>query len=248
MTKPGQAARIRVTVSGSFTKHWNEIQVVVKEFEKLGAEVLSPRNGPPLREEDGFVYLRGDVGTADTIEKRHLSAIQQSDLLYIVNPGRYLGNSAALEIGYAFAWHTSIWSSEPFADLPHRLLVRPGRVTEALAAVGHELAIPELPQDGTLDKLQAYVKEMARARGFSEETPAEIFILLLEEIGELAKAMRARLKLSMSSSDRSSKNIPLELADCLIYLLHLANQTGVNLFAAFRQKERLNATKKWAKA
>ena len=105
----------------------------------------------------------------------------------------------------------------------------------------------EIPPEGKIDDLQDYVHRMAEARGFADEQPAEILILLMEEIGELAKAMRARLKLAMSDSDRSSKNIRLELADCLIYILHLANQTGVNLTSAFREKERLNASKKWTK-
>lgn len=248
MNKNLDTLSMRVTVSGSFTKHWDDIQAAVRHFTELGAKVLSPINGPPVREEGGFVYLRGDVGPADTVEQRHLCAIQQSDLLYIVNPGGYLGNSVALEIGYALSWHTAIWSSDIFGELPHSLLAKQGTIPQALESLRHQLKDLKIPPEGKLDDLQAYMRRVAKIRGFSEETPPEILILLMEEIGELAKAMRARLKLAMSDSDRSSKNIPLELADCFIYILHLANQTGVNLFSAFREKERLNAGKKWTKA
>src|SRR5262245_45811093 len=154
---------IRVTVSGSFTKHWENVEGVVKQFGELGVNVLSPVNGPPIREDDGFVYLRGDMGSPDTIERKHLSAIRQSDLLYIVNPGQYVGKSVVLEMGYALAWETAIWSQEPLSDYPHRLLVRTGLVKEAVASVRTELGDLQIPSEGTLNEIQLYVRRMAEA-------------------------------------------------------------------------------------
>jgi NTP pyrophosphatase (non-canonical NTP hydrolase) len=236
---------VQVTVSGSFTKHWEQVQATVSEFERQGAEVLSPRNGPPIREDEGFIYLREDIGSADAIERRHLHAIQRSDLLYIVNPEGYLGTSVALEMGYALAWNTPIWSTTGFSDSPHNLLVRSGGVVQAIEAINDSLGDLEFPKEVGLPDLQDYVRRMARVRGFDQEKLEEILILLVEEIGELAKAMRFRLHLATSNSETSHKNIPLELADCLIYLLHLANRAEVNLLSALREKERINATKKW---
>jgi NTP pyrophosphatase (non-canonical NTP hydrolase) len=236
--------KLKVVISGSFNKHWPQIEAAVSRFEEHGAVVLSPIVSPPTRTVDGFVYLAGDTGTATDIESAHLRAIEQADLLYIVNPGGYLGPSVALEVGYALAWHTPIWSLESFSETPHRYLVPSGDVPRSLESVGNRV-IGEFPESATLGGLQAYVKRMAEVRGFSDETPPEIFILLLEEIGELAKALRAHQHLKMSSDDTSAKNIRLELADCLIYVLHFANKTGVNLAAAFREKEELNKAKKW---
>ena len=237
----------RVTISGSFTKHWKEIHSVVEQFRELNAEVMSPTNGPPVREEDGFVYLREDVGSPDTLERRHLQAIRKSDLLYIVNPNGYLGSSVALEIGYALAWRTAMWSLEAFKDTPHRLLVEHGAVAQALNSVSGQIGAENVPPAGDLDELQAYIGEIAKVRGFSDEAPHEILILLMEEVGELARAMRMRLGLTYSQTNRRAKEISLELADCLIYILHLANRSGVRLLAAFREKERINAGKKWVK-
>jgi NTP pyrophosphatase (non-canonical NTP hydrolase) len=70
-------------------------------------------------------------------------------------------------------------------------------------------------------------------------------VLLVEELGELATALRARMGLLMSEEDEPEKTVRLELADCLIYILHMANQTGINLTSALRKKERINAAKKW---
>jgi NTP pyrophosphatase (non-canonical NTP hydrolase) len=232
-------------VSGSFTKHWDEIQAVISELERDGVDVLSPRGGPPIREESGFVYLRGDTGRADEIEKRHLEAIQRSDLLYVVNPDGYFGSSVALEIGFSLAWRTPIWSSNDFPESPHNLLVRVGTPGEAANYARSRLNNLAFPLDDGLTELQSYIKSMVGARGFERETETEIFVLLVEEIGELAKAMRYRLQLKTADSDESHKNIRLELADCLIYLLHLSNQAGVNLFAAIREKEQINASKRW---
>ncbi len=236
----------RVAISGSFRKHWNQIEGARKEFTEEGARVLSPVNGPPELEKEGFAFLRADVGSPAELEARHLSAIQRSDLLYVVNPAGYLGSSVALEIGYALAWDVPIWSSEPFTESPHSELVRSGTIGDALRAIGlPPISLPEDEGDSRLESLQAYIKRMAHERGFEGETPEQVLILLMEEVGELAKAMRARMGLAMSVADDSAKSVRLELADCFIYLLHLANQSGVNLLSAFREKERLNATKKW---
>jgi NTP pyrophosphatase (non-canonical NTP hydrolase) len=232
-------------VSGSFTKHLDEVRAAVAEFDGLGVDVLSPRDGPPIRDESGFVYLRGDTGRSDEIEKRHLEAIERSDLLYIVNPNGYLGASVALEIGFAIAWRTPIWSSHEFAESPHNLLVRVGTPGEATNDARSRLKDLEFPVDDGLTELQSYVESMVGARGFEGETETDIFVLLVEEIGELAKAMRYRLQLKTAASDESHKNIRLELADCLIYLIHLSNRAGINLFAAMREKEQINASKRW---
>lgn len=47
-----------------------------------------------------------------------------------------------------------------------------------------------LKPNPTLRDFQLYVAKMTKERGFDEETIAEIFMLLLEECGEMAKAAR----------------------------------------------------------
>lgn len=245
MSTDGTLHHVRVTVSGSFRKHWHDIDAVRIELVERGAEVISPVNGPPVLENEGFVFLRSDIGTPGDLEREHLSAIRRSDLLYIVNPEGYLGNSVALEIGYALAWDVPIWSSETFVDSPQRELVRAGSIADALEVVGQRMQEIPLDEEASLASLQAYIRTVAATRGFDREQPEEVFVLLVEEIGELATALRARMRLLMSEDDEPDKTVRLELADCLIYILHMANQTGTNLTSAFREKERINATKKW---
>jgi NTP pyrophosphatase (non-canonical NTP hydrolase)/nucleoside 2-deoxyribosyltransferase len=236
---------VRVTVSGSFRRHWDAVTRAIHAFEALGVEVVSPKSTEREREEDEFVYLKGEKGSAEEIERNHLHAIASSDALYVASPDGSVGPSTALEIGYALALNVPIWSTNPLRDVPHRFMVpvlSEREVFDQLKKNETRIAIPLIDR---LNYLQEYYVEQSRKRGFDRETPEQVFVLLVEEIGELAKAIRAMIGLSVQSDDSTRKSVKLELADCFIYLLHMANQLDINLYDAFREKERLNAEKKW---
>ena len=236
-----------VTVAGSFSKQWPAIRACCEEFTIAGACVLSPRKGEPVRKEDGFIYLDRDKGSPWEVETEHLKAIRRSDLMYIVSPDGYVGPSVALEIGFAHALSIPVWASHEIIAVPHRDFVSIGTVTQALDGYDKPTDDTNPARVVSIPEAQAFVRVVSKIRGFDDETPQEIFMLLVEELGELAKAMRSRLGLSMSGQDKSSKVVRLELADCFTYLLHFANQTDVDLLSAFREKERLNAKRTWRK-
>lgn len=89
-----------------------------------------------------------------------------------------------------------------------------------------------LKPNPTLRDLQSYVAKMTKERGFDEETVAEIFMLFLEECGEMAKAARKTQKIK---SDKNSELFHLEheTADVFIYLLDICNHFGIDLEKAF---------------
>ncbi len=97
----------------------------------------------------------------------------------------------------------------------------------------------------TLQEYQDYVRKMVVDRGFDKETIPEVFMLLLEEVGEFAKAAR---KSTGILNDPNSKDHDLaeEAADVFIYLLNLCNLLNVDLEKAFVEKEQKNAKRKWA--
>lgn len=101
-----------------------------------------------------------------------------------------------------------------------------------------------LRDNPTLKDFQIYVKELVKERGFEHETVAEIFMLFLEECGEMAKAAR---KSAGIKSDKNSKAYHLdhEIADVFIYLLDICNQYGIDLEKAFREKEEINKKRLW---
>ncbi len=101
-----------------------------------------------------------------------------------------------------------------------------------------------LKNNPTLADFQNYVAEMVKERGFDKETVPEMFMLFLEECGELAKAVR---KTQNIQTDKNSEKFKLEgeAADVFIYLLDICNHLGVDLEKAFRDKEEINKKRSW---
>jgi len=103
---------------------------------------------------------------------------------------------------------------------------------------------PQLKKNPTISDFQNYVAEMVKKRGFDEETLPEIFMLFLEECGEMAKAAR---KIQGIKSDNKSQKYILnhEAADVFIYLLDICNHLNIDLERAFREKEEYNKKRIW---
>lgn len=101
-----------------------------------------------------------------------------------------------------------------------------------------------LKENPTLTDFQEYVENMVKERSFDSETLPEMFMLLMEECGELAKSAR---KVSAVKTDEASKkyNPAHEMADVFIYLLDICNHLGIDLEKAFREKEDINKQREW---
>lgn len=106
--------------------------------------------------------------------------------------------------------------------------------------------MPEFPDRPTLPQLQDYVARACTERGWDEASDLERFLLLVEEVGELARALRDRRGLFVEeASARARSHVAEEMADVLNYLLDLANRTGVDLESALREKEAVNERRSW---
>lgn len=103
----------------------------------------------------------------------------------------------------------------------------------------------DLQEKPTLGDLQRYVAEVCQERGWTKDTPAEKFVLFVEEVGELAKEMRKAAGLYAERAKPQQMSLEEEFADVLSYLLDLANCFQVDLEAAFRAKEQVNQTRTW---
>ena len=104
--------------------------------------------------------------------------------------------------------------------------------------------LPTLPPRLTLPALQDYVRDMVEARGFIKN-PNKIFILLVEEVGELATEFKHRTYYP-ERFDR--RNLSHELIDILLYLVDLANGFSVELAGLWPEHERKNDVRFAAKA
>src|SRR6266480_810640 len=102
-----------------------------------------------------------------------------------------------------------------------------------------------LPEHPTLIELQKYMDEVCKERGWVKDTYAEKFLLFIEEVGELAKAIRKTAGLYDEKATPKNMELEEEFADVLSYLLDLANYFQIDLEKAFREKERVNEGRTW---
>lgn len=102
-----------------------------------------------------------------------------------------------------------------------------------------------LPKNPTLADYQTYIRQMVAARGFDKETVPEVFTLLVEEIGELAKAIRKANGQKMDQNSRQH-DAEEEAADVLFLLINLCNLHNIDLEVAFRAKEDRNKQRNWS--
>lgn len=100
-----------------------------------------------------------------------------------------------------------------------------------------------LKDNPTLADLQKYVEDMIAERGFTDNV-SQRFMLLIEEVGEFAKAARRHGGLRYAE-DARDQNLEGEAADVFLVLLGLCNQLGIDLEQAFRVKEDHNKKRTW---
>lgn len=101
----------------------------------------------------------------------------------------------------------------------------------------------------TLSELQTYFREVLLLRGFQNDSVADKMLLLIEEVGELAKAIRKEqtgLGIDYSRIENYD-SVKCELADALIVLIALSNLLGVDLYEAIYEKEKINIERRWEK-
>lgn len=156
-------SRPRATVSGSFTKQLATVQEAVADLDTLGVEVLSPARPKPRSmlvapgesEDRGFLLLVSDpIDDVKVNQDNHFRAIQHSHFLWLAidQPGPYqgyLGESTAMEVGFALAFGVPIFSRvQPrlpdFRDfLPHvRVVPDLAHALEAALAPPPVLLLP----------------------------------------------------------------------------------------------------------
>lgn len=95
-----------------------------------------------------------------------------------------------------------------------------------------------LKEDNTLEEVQEYIRKVIEIKGFSNQSIEQAMLLLTEEIGELAKAIRKE-KTTMSIDNNKIRNydtIESEVADVFIVLCTICNKLNINLFSSLKYK------------
>ena len=104
-----------------------------------------------------------------------------------------------------------------------------------------------LNEKNTLNEIQNYIKEVIKIRGFSEQKVQDKMLLLLEETGELAKAIRKTIPETTVDNERIENytDIEEEVADVFIVLVSICNRLNINLYDAIIKKEEKNIKGQW---
>lgn len=104
-------------------------------------------------------------------------------------------------------------------------------------------------EDTSLVELQNYINNVLEIRGFNNQSIELKLMLLMEEVGELAKSIRkdsTRLPIDRCKINNYS-SIEEEIADVLIVLFSIANKLQIDLYDAFLKKKKENIKRKWKK-
>ena len=104
-----------------------------------------------------------------------------------------------------------------------------------------------LNENNSLNEVQDYIRTIITIRGFSEQRVQDKMLLLLEETGELAKAIRKTLPEASIDYDKIENyaDIEEEIADVFIVLVSICNRLNINLYDAMKKKEEKNIKRQW---
>lgn len=242
VSKSKVAARgTSVVLCGTYRKDPEALQRTFENLKDSGFLVLSPSNPYIETEKQGFVYMRHErMQTPDKIENNHLDAIQQADFVWFFAPDGYVGPTGALEVGFARASGIPVYTDTALKDTTIKNFVEvvesPSSVYESFK--NHRV----LPPPPAIKAFQNYYRRAALQRGFSKENAKDCLLLMVEEIGELARALRKRVKLTRHGKEIGNQE-ELELADVFIYVVHMANILKIDLASVVQQKELINIQK-----
>lgn len=231
----GDATRPRVVLCGSFRRDPASLQMSLARLRER-FEVLAPRSVSFVDLDVDFVRLPDEANQSTReIELRHLEAISEADFVWLHAPDGYVGTSASMEIGHANALGIPVFTD---VDLDDEMLASMTLRVSSIDSV--ELVVNDTVKPGAgVDALQRYYRRTSERRGWGGESPRDTLLLMTEEFGELARAVRKSEGLARAS-EFVDTDVALELADVQLYLVHLANSLGIDLARAVTRKEQIN--------
>ena len=108
--------------------------------------------------------------------------------------------------------------------------------------------LKKLSKENSINEIQSYIKKIMEIRGFNKEKSSDKILLLVEEVGELAKAIRKNeSKLGIDKTkEYNYSSVESEVADVFIVLLSICDILNIDLFKAFLEKEEENIKRTWS--
>lgn len=109
--------------------------------------------------------------------------------------------------------------------------------------------VPDLSEEPTLQEIQYHLTVVCKERGWDKKTISQVYLLLVEEVGELAKEVRKRLDFETDQIDtiKNKHEVEGEIADIFNYLLEIASRFDIDLAQAYMNKQKINRNRTWSK-
>lgn len=104
-----------------------------------------------------------------------------------------------------------------------------------------------LNEQNSLRDVQKYVNKVNEIRGFNNQEVTKTMLLLTEEVGELAKAIRKNatdIKIDINKQFNYD-TIESEVADVFYVLSCVCNKLNIDIFDCIKEKERKNINREW---
>jgi NTP pyrophosphatase (non-canonical NTP hydrolase) len=240
-TKGSAIAARSVVLCGTYRKDPEGLRRTFEQLADLGFAILSPSNPFIESEEQGFVYMRNEnTRSPEDIENKHLDAIQRADFVWLFAPNGYVGPTGALEVGFARANGIPVYSNSPLNDITIKEFVE--TVDSPLTVRNYFASHRVSPPAPAISSFQNYYRRAAVQRGYRQENANDCLMLMVEEIGELARALRKRSKLVRHGQAIANQENH-ELADVFLYVVHMANILKLDLSKIVQEKEIINIKK-----
>ena len=108
--------------------------------------------------------------------------------------------------------------------------------------------LKKLSDKSSINEIQSYIKKVMEVRGFNKEKSSDKILLLVEEVGELAKAIRKNeSKLGIDKTkEYNYSSVESEIADVFIVLLSICDILNMDLLKVFLEKEEENIKRTWS--
>lgn len=107
----------------------------------------------------------------------------------------------------------------------------------------------KLTPNNTLAEVQDYINKMNEIRGFNQQEITKTMLLLTEEVGELAKAIRkSSTDMAIDINQKEHYDtIESEVADVFYVLTCVCNKLDIDIFTCLKEKEAKNIIRTWKK-
>ncbi len=106
-----------------------------------------------------------------------------------------------------------------------------------------------LKETNSLREVQKYVNNINEIRGFNSQEITKTMLLLTEEIGELAKAIRKdATDIAIDVNKKYNYDtIEGEVSDVFYVLSCICNKLNIDIFDCLKEKEKKNISRVWKK-